>query len=149
MNLITAQRLALDLMSEHGLIGIGWSFRFDNAKRSLGQTNYAKKTISLSRHVTPLIDEEKVRLTILHEIAHAHTPGHGHGPVWRRMCIAIGGDGKRCTELSFEETPKGKYIATCPQGHQHYCDRLPKRAMRCVKCARAGLPASIEYATVS
>jgi hypothetical protein len=38
----------------------------------------------------------KTRDTILHEIAHALTPGHNHDSVWRAKSIEIGCDGKRC-----------------------------------------------------
>ena len=37
-----------------------------------------------------------MRDTILHEVAHALTPGDNHGPLWRRVCRQIGARPERC-----------------------------------------------------
>lgn len=37
--------------------------------------------------------EDEIMETLLHEIAHALTPGHGHDRVWKAKCIEIGGKG--------------------------------------------------------
>jgi predicted SprT family Zn-dependent metalloprotease len=94
MNLYRAQILARQLMIRHGLEE--WSFRFDHARRRFGSCRCATRLITLSRPLTLLNTEEQVRDTILHEIAHALTPGEGHGPRWRAKCREIGAKPARC-----------------------------------------------------
>jgi predicted SprT family Zn-dependent metalloprotease len=96
MNLYEAAHLARRLMTEHGLIAAGWRFGFDHAKRRFGRCNYTRKIISLSRPLVLLNNVDEVRDTVLHEIAHALTPGDGHGPKWRLTCARIGARPRRC-----------------------------------------------------
>ena len=70
MTLAQARRLALRLMRQHKL-SPAWSFGFDRSKVRFGKCNFANKEISLSRYLVELNDENEVRETILHEIAHA------------------------------------------------------------------------------
>jgi len=81
-------------MRLHGLDG--WSFRFDHARRRFGSCRYGQKLITLSRPLTMLNTEEQVRDTLLHEIAHALTPGDGHGVRWKQKCRQIGARPVRC-----------------------------------------------------
>src|ERR1700760_1168305 len=81
-------------MHQHGLVG--WTFRFDNARRRFGSCRYGSKLITLSRPLVYLNDVEQVRDTILHEIAHALAPGDKHGPRWRAACVKVGAIPKRC-----------------------------------------------------
>ena len=108
MNLIEARNLAHRLMDEHGLLG--WHFAFDNARRRGGVCIYSSRTISMSRYLTAAWDEDKVRETLLHEIAHALTPGHSHDAVWRRKLISMGGDGSRTHSNA---TVPGRWLAIC------------------------------------
>jgi predicted SprT family Zn-dependent metalloprotease len=94
MNPYDARTMAWELMQRHGLAG--WTFRFDSARRRFGSCQAAGKAITLSRPLTLLNTIDQVRDTILHEIAHALTPGDGHGPRWRAMCAKIGASPKRC-----------------------------------------------------
>lgn len=89
--------MAYEYMKEHGLIADGWSIMWNGRKTAMGVTNYQRKTISFSRLLMPAVSDVTARNTILHEIAHALTEGHGHNSVWRRKFISIGGDGKRST----------------------------------------------------
>lgn len=50
--------------------------------------------ITLSRKHAENDSEDEVIETILHEIAHAITPGAGHSKIWRDTSLAIGGDGQ-------------------------------------------------------
>lgn len=94
-------------MYDHGLIQKGWKFRYGRGKKRFGCCDYDKKEISISRPLSNLNDEKKVMDIILHEIAHALVGyGHGHDKVWRRKCIEIGGDGKRCYSLETTNTFK-------------------------------------------
>lgn len=136
MELVKAQAMARGLMDENGLSHV--PFRFDRARTLLGQTRFVRdpfggeakvKDISLSRILTPHRTEHDVKMTILHEIAHA-IAGHsaGHGPQWRKVCLSIGGDGKRCGESAPEEVrASSKYIVMCQDGHSHgYRNRVSK-----------------------
>lgn len=114
MNLIAAERMARKLMLEHGLYG--WNFKWDNAAKRFGQCNYRTATISMSKRLTVQRTEDAVRNTILHEIAHALTPGAGHGPRWRAKALAIGCNGKRCSDDPV--TVKPNWIGKCPNGHK-------------------------------
>jgi predicted SprT family Zn-dependent metalloprotease len=106
-----AKDLAIELMREHGLTG--WSFALDHAFRRFGSCDFRRKRITLSRKLVALSDEAQVRNTILHEIAHALTPGQAHNEIWRAKSLEIGSDGKRCygNEVS---SPPPKYRLFCP-----------------------------------
>jgi hypothetical protein len=113
MNLAKALDLMFDLMRQHGVYDQDWRPTFDRSVRRLGNCNYGKKIISLSQHATLVNDEAAVRLTILHEIAHALCGFHeGHGPVWKAKCLEIGGDGKRC----------GNIAVKAPHKYQMWCE---------------------------
>ena len=90
-----AEQLARYQMALHGLSG--WDFRFDRATRRFGCCNFSRRTISLSRSIVLLNPADRVRATVLHEIAHALAgPGAGHGKAWREIALRIGSDGRRC-----------------------------------------------------
>jgi predicted SprT family Zn-dependent metalloprotease len=137
MELIKAKKLANDLMTEHELIKLGWRFEFDNAKRRFGCCNYTLKLITLSKSLTELNDEARVKNTILHEIAHALVgSGNGHNHVWRKKALEIGCDGKRCYSIKTVTTPKSKYEAVCKKcNHVHKRHRKPKNKVSCGVCS--------------
>ena len=94
MNLYAARDLARALMTRHGLAD--WQFLFDHARWRFGSCQPRRKRITLSRVLTLLNDESEIRDTILHEIAHALTPGDGHGNRWKAACVKIGARPTRC-----------------------------------------------------
>lgn len=126
--------LALELMEQHGLIAQGWSFGFNRAKTGLGLCRHHLKKIELSVH--HLGNEAVVRDTMLHEIAHALVgPGHGHDYVWRRKCIAIGGNGERCGDSG--NRVEHAWKAVCPTcGNSSGQHRAPLRVSACSKCCK-------------
>jgi predicted SprT family Zn-dependent metalloprotease len=143
MDLNAAQTLATDLMTEHGLIALGWRFVFDErAQRRVGQTRYAKKEIGLSLSALPHNSEALIRDVILHEIAHAHVgPGAGHGPVWRRMAASIGAK-PRSTTAAMASPDAFRYEAHCNADGGHVCGkrmRRPKAGLR-HQCTRHMAP---------
>ena len=95
MELKKASALTHVLMHQHGL-SRGWTFRWQNKKRSLGTCSYKKKEIRLSKWYVELNHLISVRDTILHEIAHAlsyvryGSKGIGHGRLWKDICRQIG-----------------------------------------------------------
>jgi len=137
MDLEKAELLAQELMKHHGLTdrGRNWSFKWDSAKARYGLCNWTERTISLSSYLTPLVDENKVRNTILHEIAHALCPGHHHDNVWKAKAIEIGCNGKRCSN-SEEHIDKLKpWKGVCPNcSYTYYRHKKGKGA--CGKCCR-------------
>jgi len=96
------------------------------------------RCIKLSRYLVALNDENEIRQTMLHEIAHFIVgAGHGHDAVWRRKAIEIGCDGKRLNKTA--EMPKGRYQATCQCGKTFSKHRKGKNVLksnwwRCRKC---------------
>ena len=55
-----------------------------------GCCDYSWKIISLSRYYVLANEEAAVMDTVLHEIAHALTPGDGHGAKWKAACVKLG-----------------------------------------------------------
>jgi predicted SprT family Zn-dependent metalloprotease len=137
MNLQDATALAFNLMNKHGLLDSYWKFEFDNAKRRFGLCSHLEKKIYLSKHLTELNSEERVKNTILHEIAHALVGfKHGHNIVWKRKAIEIGCDGKRCYSATNVITPQAKYTAICSNcGFEDKKHKKPKRVYSCGKCS--------------
>jgi uncharacterized protein (UPF0335 family) len=96
------EKLTKDLMKKHGLVKDGWTFRFSKGTNCFGQCRYGtfgkkqvyKQEISISEPLSKVNTLERVKMTVLHEIAHALTKGHGHDRVWQRKCIEIGGNGQ-------------------------------------------------------
>jgi hypothetical protein len=102
---------AYSLFKEHGLDD--WRFEFDRAKMRAGLCDYSIKTIFLSIHymMNPKTLPWHVRDTLLHEVAHALTPGAGHGPVWKETALRIGCSGEIFTRHLVAEYP---WTLECP-----------------------------------
>jgi predicted SprT family Zn-dependent metalloprotease len=130
------RRFALERMTHFGLIDSGWSFRFDGAKRRFGVCRFARKEISVSRHLVELNDEEECRDTVLHEIAHAIAgPRAGHGPAWKRACLAVGAKPERCFRSEDVAQPSARFNAVCPNcGTARGFYRRPARRRVCASC---------------
>lgn len=120
MNTHEIQNLAIHLLDEFGLFAQGWRFDWDNGKRRLGACHYQTRRITMSRYLVQNCDDAEVRETLLHEIAHALTPGHHHDSVWRAKLVSMGGTGKRTHSV---ETVKGRYDVMCSKcgvvGNKH------------------------------
>ena len=122
MDLHIARRLALSLMAENGLLG--WKFRFDRSRRRFGCCNHGRKRISLSAVLTRLNELKDVQDTIAHEVAHALTPGKGHGRVWKRKAVQLGASPERCFDGTVN-MPEPTFLGTCPS-----CGKSVKRFRR-------------------
>src|SRR5262249_19866646 len=102
--------LAQTLLARYGLDD--WSFDFNRRKSQMGLCSFDEKSIALSVHFINLNDDDAIRDTLLHEIAHALTgPGHGHDLLWKRTCMKVGARPERlCYDVNM---PEGRWQALC------------------------------------
>ena len=129
-------------MDHFGLLKDGWDYGLDNPKRRAGQCDYSKKKITLGKlfvNKRRKVSRGDIKNTILHEIAHAFTPGHQHDKVWKDMAIKIGCDGKRCCK-NYLEMEDYKYVYTCKLGcmlkrhrRSKLLDDIDKYGLKCKK----------------
>jgi predicted SprT family Zn-dependent metalloprotease len=125
----------------HALIAVHldtatWSFAFDNAKTRAGQCDFARRRITVSRHLAARFTPDDVDQVLLHEIAHALAGVRaGHGAAWRRIAHSIGYRGSRLHDgpIASELAP---WVGVCPAGHEHFRYRRPTRPMACGRCSR-------------
>lgn len=110
MELTQVKTLALKLMEKHGVGHL--DFEFSRTKRAIGSCHMRRNhitgvvtptKITLSRYWMPRLPDCEVVDTILHEIAHALTPGDGHGAKWRAMCRKIGANPERTLREEMRE----------------------------------------------
>lgn len=99
MKLEAAEKMIIRLMTKHGLIEQGWSWKLDRGITRLGVTIHSRKHIGISANMVDLSPAEYVKETILHEIAHALShPSAGHGASWQRLVERIGGSSARLSD---------------------------------------------------
>lgn len=107
MNVTEAKRLLRQELDKHELYHVEAKMN-GRLTSAFGRYRYNRylptKYVELSTKLVEINDESRVMLTILHEVAHALTEGHGHDIVWKRKLIEIGGDGKRCYDSSDTNT---------------------------------------------
>lgn len=136
VELAAAEQLAGHLMAEYGLIGRGWSFRFNHRKRALGLCRYETRQIELSTLFVTLNDEAAVQDTLLHEIAHAQAGRDaGHGRAWINACLRLGARPDRLCATAV--MPSGTFRAQCKGcGREHDRHRRPMRGRTyfCLSC---------------
>lgn len=95
MNLQDAKQMGEELVKQH-CPDYTFSFMVRRKRyRRAGQCHVRKKLVQLQPTYVEEVTEGRVRNTILHEIAHALTPKHGHNKYWKRAALAIGCDAKR------------------------------------------------------
>ncbi len=81
------EQMIIAALRENGLTG--WTVIFSRTSQELGHCNSATKEICISRKV--IRSDWAVAVdTAMHEVAHALTPGHGHGTAWQVMAKALG-----------------------------------------------------------
>lgn len=140
MDLTEAKDMILNEMKKHKLLG--WSFCFNNRRRSLGVCFEFDKRIELSKYHVLADTEEKVKDTILHEIAHALVGSeHRHNIFWQLKAKEIGlTKPTRCSGSQL----KGKYAVQCPKCKSEYnFFRKPKhyKVKHIYNCNKCNIPA--------
>ena len=101
------------MMEHYGLEG--WTFEFIKTRRVIGRCNHKRQVIQLSA-LWADGSEANIKDTILHEIAHALTRGHGHDKVWKAMCVKIGAKPERCATTKDSPSVKPRYVAVDNKG---------------------------------
>lgn len=134
IKLMEVQALAEKLMKTHKLNG--WTLVFDRSLQRGGQCRYGSKQIGLSAYLMAIWEWDHIENVILHEIAHARNPGHGHDKVWRAFFLAIGGNGKRCWGTDGEAHVPARYVGECPKGHKVYKQRKSKMMSQRRSCGQ-------------
>lgn len=131
-----AAALARELMDRHGLRQ--WTFAFDRARRRLGCCDYRRRRITLSRAFVECNDLAAVRDVVLHEIAHALTPGAGHGPRFKRTAADLGCSAGARVAPGAVVSPPFRYRLRCPHcGRCYHRYRKPSKALVCGPCLRS------------
>jgi predicted SprT family Zn-dependent metalloprotease len=125
--------LGESLLERHNLSD--WKMTLDNAVRRFGVCKHRLKTISVSKRLALANERKAVNDVILHEIAHALTPGHHHNSVWRAKCREIGAIPERCVDNSRIVQAESRLIGECPSCDTvHNRHRKPKSNRSCGKC---------------
>jgi predicted SprT family Zn-dependent metalloprotease len=132
MDLNEAKKMANELIQKHCP---NYNFEFSKTKSIFGDCYTLTQTIRISEYLTGLNDEGAVRDTILHEIAHALTPGQKHNKVWKRKAREIGCNGKSGYDSSQIQKPKGNYVYECPNCKKEFqMYRIKRRMSACREC---------------
>jgi predicted SprT family Zn-dependent metalloprotease len=133
VNPFEAEVLAKQLISEYCP---DYSFAWMTRKRVNGYCNYRTKTISLSRPLTELRTYSAVRGTIMHEIAHAITPGSGHGRAWQIQMMKFGLPADRCSQDKIDQAAISNWKVVCKvHGTVGYFIRKPRVRRSCSTCS--------------
>lgn len=124
------KELAHHLFQKYSLTG--WTFKLNRAKTYYGICRFDDEVIELSRYFVELESDENIRMVLLHEIAHALSPGDGHGKKWAAKCIELGIEPK--IKLSLCEMPSS-YITRCSLCDTKYTrNRKAKTKLYCCLC---------------
>ena len=95
---------------------VGWSFKFFKSNIRLGTCDYTNKQILINEEFINR-DDDEVKDTILHEIAHVLTFGCNHNNQWKLKCVELGC--KPSLESNVITKTNFKYEVYCPT-----CDKV-------------------------
>ena len=114
---------------------IGWKLKTKPMMDKIGLCDYNNKTIIISSIFMrgSNCNYEKVKKSLLHEIAHALTPGHSHNNTWKSVCNKIGGDTRLAGSMNLPGMNWSLYCKIC-KWRQEY-DTKPNITNKvCGKC---------------
>lgn len=147
MDLGEVNDIARKMLKKHNVKD--WTFKYKTlaemntkGKYVLGRCDYVMKDIILCRELTQHeTNIDRVRNTLLHEIAHAldfnqRGTKSGHDKNWVRIAKSIGCAGNKCGDISGVSLMGfAKWIARCPKCKKKYYKMVkPKTRMSCGKC---------------
>lgn len=124
MDLNAAREIVSHLMELH--LSEEWTAEYDQSLRHAGTCNGVTRVLTFSLKIAEHVPESEFIDTVVHEIAHALTPGHKHDAVWKRTARSLGGSGER---LSSVKLPSEIYswVGKCSNGvHTFQYQRKPK-----------------------
>jgi predicted SprT family Zn-dependent metalloprotease len=124
------EEFANKLLKEHNLTDWKFVFNTRTTSRTLGICKHRRKEIHISKRYALVGSEELIIDTIIHEVAHALTKGHGHDNIWKSKCIELGCKPNRFKKLDDSINIKlSRYKGVCPTcGHEIYsCRNNSKR----------------------
>jgi predicted SprT family Zn-dependent metalloprotease len=139
-----AQLLISRLIVEHGVGNYNIKMVQKCKKRTtVARCNTLFKHFEFVIHYATHLTETDFVQLILHEIAHALTPGHGHDRVFINMCYRIGGHPSATANYSYTEKDKPSflqqkvnYIYSCPAcSHEMKTTKKLTRTYSCGACA--------------
>jgi len=87
----------------------------------LGYANSAKKRLAFHKVLAETNTQEYIKDTVIHEVAHLYTSkiypyAQSHGREFKRICKALGGNGKRTSNMDTSGLGqlKTRYVYECP-----------------------------------
>lgn len=118
-----------DLLLEYApdlVIYGGWGFGgFSRAKNTYGYCDYKRRAIVLSEEFALHAPHDAIVQTILHEIAHALTPGDSHGSLWLATARRIGYTGERTSDVTLPSHSNPLWVGACGKGCEIGYQRKP------------------------
>lgn len=134
--LIKYENFANELLKKHNLTD--WKFVYNKrtSSRTLGICKHSRKEIHLNKRYALVASEKYVIDTIIHEIAHALTKGHGHDNIWKAKCIELGCKPNRTKKLDENINIKlSRYVGICPTCNNKIYSNSNKTNFIHVSCA--------------
>ena len=94
---------------------VGWRLVVEPMMDKIGVCDYNNKTITLSTVFMrgANCNYSKVKKSLLHEIAHAITPGQSHNHVWKNTCDKIGGDTRLAASMNLPSRNWSVFCHSC------------------------------------
>lgn len=132
-NWIFIQKVWKEKKIKYGLSG--WSLKSKDMSDKVGVCDYNHKTITLSTIFMrgSNCDYAKVKKALMHEIAHALTPGHSHDKVWKNLCAEIGGDTRLAATVNLPGMNWSIHCPRCKWIHEQFTKPNLENAL-CAKC---------------
>lgn len=137
MDLSILRGMASQKLYQHKLFG--WSFNIVDVCRRLGVCKHGKQRIEIQEYYALNNPPEIVVDTLMHEIAHALTPGHHHNSFWKSVAIQLGAQPVSCKKRTDIQLKPGNWKATCDEcGKVYYKYKnspgLENRRFGCLVC---------------